>query len=189
MTEQLSKAARLKGIIGFLLILGPFLAGMSAHATWFIPSPSLRPWAALLGFAYLPLLLAFQTPSRRAALFRRFEQQNSIIKQPFLLPGIFLMSGYFSYATFYIALPATITQAFGFSTTHVYEIEEISRNQEKAFLCPYSLHLADVKTVLGDSFCIDSSLAQQLQAGQSVKLHGRESAFGFRFERLESQGP
>jgi hypothetical protein len=91
---------------------------------------------------------------------------------------------YFGYVTFYITLPAGVTDVLGLPAQRTYIVKDIQEGGSKAIFCPYRVKLQDVSTVLDDSFCVYASSARPLAIGQTIDLAGKESIFGLRFSNM-----
>ena len=143
----------------------------------FIPSPWFRWGAFLAAVVHCAIIFALGLKIRRA----KPPQEKYDELWPFKLALGVVMGVYFSYVSFYVTVPALLTEAIGVPATQEFVIVGLKKGSARAVLCPYRLRLAHATTVLDDTFCVSKAFARQHSAGQSIQLTGKQSRFGFRF--------
>jgi hypothetical protein len=143
---------------------------------WFIPSGSFKWAAALIAVAYYVVLVCYLRSGKTNG--KGFWER--VAQQPLAIVG-FIIFAYFAYLTFYVILPACVTQVLGVPAQRRYVITHISTRSGNAILCPYSVELDG-----DDSFCMDESAVERLSVGEPIDLEGKESIFGFRFLNVQA---
>ncbi|MBB6242408.1 hypothetical protein [Rhodanobacter sp. MP1X3] len=164
------------------MLCAPMIVDCIAFYMWFIPNPSFRLQAAVVGGVYVVLLgllrwFGFGWRRNLAEKWRRGKSTRSIAA---LALGIFAI-GFLAYRVVLIVIPDELTKFYGNSAERSVIVKEIYRHMRASPFCLYTVTITSHDNNRDTDFCLSDVLANQLHVGEELHLHGKETRFGFSF--------
>lgn len=170
----------------FVLLLIPLLGGLAGGLLWFVPNPEFKLVAILVGTAYTALIYLLTWLLAGVNFIERYRSAGvggaQIVGILVAVLAICAISAEAAYAT----VPAVFTQLYGRPTARSFVVADVYRHTSKgSAICPFTVTLHSLDGKFDTDFCARWSSAHDFHVGEKVRLHGKETSLGFRFDSYD----